>query len=159
MGHDEEEEKSLKKMSSSWEKAQKNRFEKEDELKSLAEERKQELEKQPSWRKQDEEIEKLTQNVLELADAKIKRKSNSRKRESKSKRAKRSKRIVKRRRNTRKLLGGNNVEIPRAATLEAYDEEDLPADREGGGRLGVVVEDKEEDKEEIEREQGDTRPS
>ena len=158
MGHDEEEEKSLKKMSSSWEKAQKNRFEKEDELKSLAEARKQELEKQAKLaKKQDEEIEKLTRMSSELADAKIQAEIELEETQKQiaEARLKRSKRIVKRRRSTRKLLGGNNVEIPRAATLEAYDEEDLPADREGGGRLGVVVEDKEEDKEEIEREQGD----
>ena len=157
MGHDEEEEKSLKKMSSSWEKAQKNRFEKEDELKSLAEARKQELEKQAKLaKKQDEEIEKLTRMSSELADAKIQAEIELEETQKQiaEARLKRSKRIVKRRRSNRKLLGGNNVEIPRAATLEAYDEEDLP-DREGGGRLGVVVEDKKEDKEEIEREQGD----
>ena len=136
MGHDEEEEKSLKKMSSSWEKAQKNRFEKEDELKSLAEARKQELEKQAKLaKKQDEEIEKLTRMSSELADAKIQAEIELEETQKQiaEARLKRSKRIVKRRRSTRKLLGGNNVEIPRAATLEAYDEEDLPADREGGG--------------------------
>ena len=108
-------------MSSSWEKAQKNRFEKEDELKSLAEARKQELEKRAKLaKKQDEEIEKLTRMSSELADAKIQAEIEleETQRQIAEARLKRSKRIVKRRRSNRKLLGGNNVEIPRAVTLD-----------------------------------------
>ena len=138
MGHEEKEQRSLssKKMSSSWEKAQKERFEKEVELKSLAEARKQELEKRAKLaKKQDEEIEKLTKMSSELADAKIQAEIQleETQRQIAEARLKRSKRIVKRRRNNRKLLGGGNVEIPKGTTLEMYDEELLDDE----GRLGL----------------------
>ena len=138
MGHEQKEQRSLssKKMSSSWEKAQKERFEKEVELKSLAEARKQELEKRAKLaKKEDEEIEKLTKMSSELADAKIQAEIQleETQRQIAEARLKRSKRIVKRRRNNRKLLGGGNVEIPKGTTLEMYDEELLDDE----GRLGL----------------------
>ena len=117
-------------------KAQKERFEKEVELKSLAEARKQELEKRAKLaKKQDEEIEKLTKMSSELADAKIQAEIEleETQRQIAEARLKRSKRIVKRRRNNRKLLGGGNVEIPKGTTLEMYDEELLDDE----GRLGL----------------------
>jgi len=153
MGHNEKEDASVKKMSSSWEKTQKERFEREAELKTLAEARKQELEKRAMLaKKQDEEIEKLTQMSSELADAKIQAEIELEETQKQiaEERLKRSKRIVKRRRNNRKLLGGGNVEIHTAATLEAQDKEDLP-DNEGVlGRLG-----EEEENFEDEEERGD----
>jgi hypothetical protein len=136
MGHNEAEGKKTTALSSSssslsWESSLKERFKEAEDLKSLSNARKSEIEKQVRQaKKQDEELEKLMQISAELADAKISAEIQLEETQKQilEERRQRAKRIVRLRRSNRKLL---DDEFTKIEAVEEEFEHDQPQNRKG----------------------------